>query len=212
MTGGLFDLPSGRINRLAGTGTLEFSDCANGRLSYRFDSNFNAGAVGTLTLSRLSPATAPCELADGSVQPAPGARPPSKGFDARQSGSWFEPATGGQGLQLTVQPDGVFFAAWFTYDVADAADDSGKQHWLTLYGNLAQAVNGKIDLAVVQTVGGAFDRIPTRNRYIVGQASLQMHGCDRATLHYQFGSDELTGAFAGRSGDIELIKEGGCSP
>lgn len=212
VTGGLFDLPSGRINRLAGTGTLEFSDCANGRLSYRFDSNFNAGAVGTLTLSRLSPATAPCELADGSVQPAPGARPPSKGFDARQSGSWFEPATGGQGLQLTVQPDGVFFAAWFTYDVADAADDSGKQHWLTLYGNLAQAVNGKIDLAVVQTVGGAFDRIPTRNRYIVGQASLQMHGCDRATLHYQFGSDELTGAFAGRSGDIELIKEGGCSP
>lgn len=212
VTGGQFDAAAPRVVRLAGTATLEFSDCANARLSYRFDSNYNGGASGALTLSRLSPATSPCVLADGSVQPAPAARPPTKGFDARQSGSWYEPATGGQGMQLTVQPDGVFFGAWFTYDVADAADDNGKQHWLTLYGNLAQAVNGRIDLAVVQTVGGAFDRVPTRNRYIVGQATLQMQGCDRATLSYRFDQGELVGAFAGRSGEIELIKEGGCAP
>ncbi len=177
-----------------------------------FDPSYNSGAAGTITLSRLSPATQPCRLADGSLQPASGARPPSKGFDQRQSGSWYEPATGGQGMQLTVQPDGVFFAAWFAYDVAGAADDSGKQHWFTLQGNLAQAVNGKIDLVIVQTVGGAFDRRATRNRYVAGQATLQMNACDRATLTYRFNDDERVGAFAGRTGDLEMIKEGGCGP
>jgi hypothetical protein len=64
----------------------------------------------------------------------------------------------------------------------------------------------------VQTVGGAFDRRATRNRYIAGQATLQMHGCDRATLTYRFGNDERVGAFAGKSGELEMIKEGGCGP
>lgn len=212
VTGGAFDSAEPRLTTHVGSGTLRFSDCANGRFSYVFDPSHNGGATGTLTLSRLSPATQPCLLADGSVQPASGARPASKGFDQRQSGSWYEPATGGQGMQLTVQPDGVFFAAWFAYDVAGAADDSGRQHWFTLQGNLAQAVNGKIDLVIVQTVGGAFDRRATRNRYVAGQATLQMNGCDRATLTYRFNDDERVGAFAGRTGDLAMIREGGCGP
>jgi len=212
VTGGAFDSAQQRLTTRVGSGTLRFSDCANGRFNYVFDPSYNSGATGTITLSRLSPATQPCRLADGSVQPASGARPPSKGFDQRQSGSWYEPATSGQGMQLTVQPDGVFFAAWFAYDVAGAADDSGKQHWFTLQGNLAQAVNGKIDLVIVQTVGGAFDRRATRNRYVAGQATLQMNACDRATLTYRFNDDERVGAFAGRTGDLEMIKEGGCGP
>ncbi|MBL8300706.1 MAG: hypothetical protein JNN30_20390, partial [Rhodanobacteraceae bacterium] len=212
VTGGAFDSAEPRQTTRVGSGTLRFSDCANGSLSYVFDPRYNDGAAGTITLSRLSPATQSCILADGSVQPAPAARPASKGFDARQSGSWYEPATGGQGMQLTVQPDGLFFAAWFAYDVAGAADDSGRQHWFTLQGDLAQAVNGRIDLAIVQSVGGAFDSRATRNRYIAGQATLQMQGCDRATLTYRFGDDERVGAFAGRSGELEMIKEGGCTP
>lgn len=115
-------------------------------------------------------------------------------------------------MQLTVQPDGVFFAAWFAYDVAGAANDSGKQHWFTLQGNLAQAVNGKVDLVIVQTLGGAFDSRATRNRYVAGQATLQMHGCDRATLTYTFADDERVGPFSGRRGELEMIKEGGCAP
>ncbi len=212
VTGGAFDSAEPRLTTRVGSGTLRFSDCANGRFSYVFDPRHNGGAKGTITLSRLSPATQPCQLADGSVQAAPGARPASKGFDQRQSGSWYEPATGGQGMQLTVQPDGVFFAAWFAYDVAGAADDNGKQHWFTLQGNLAQSVDGKIDLVIVQTVGGAFDRSATRNRYVAGQATLQMNGCDRATLTYRFNDDERVGAFAGRTGDLAMIKEGGCGP
>jgi hypothetical protein len=212
VTGGAFDSAEPRLTTRVGRGTLRFGDCANGTFSYVFDPRYNDGAAGTITLSRLSPATQSCILADGSVQPAPAAQPPSKGFDARQSGSWYEPATGGQGMQLTVQPDGVFFAAWFAYDIAGAADDTGRQHWFTLQGNLAQATNGRVDLVIVQTVGGAFDRRATRNRYVAGQAVLQMHGCDRATLTYRFGDDERVGAFAGKSGELEMIKEGGCGP
>ncbi|WP_257386880.1 hypothetical protein [Tahibacter caeni] len=212
VTNGAFDSAEPRITTRVGRGTLRFSDCANGSFDYVFDPIYNSGATGTITLSRLSPATQSCELADGSVQPAGGARPPGKGFDARQSGSWYEPATGGQGMQLTVQPDGVFFAAWFAYDIAGANNDGGKQHWFTLQGNLAEAVNGKIDLVVVQTLGGAFDSRATRNRYVAGQATLQMHGCDRATLTYAFADDERVGAFAGRRGELEMIKEGGCAP
>jgi hypothetical protein len=212
VTGGAFDSSEPRMTTKVGSGTLRFTDCANGTFSYVFDPRYNEGAAGTITLSRLSPATQSCILADGSVQPAPEARPASKGFDARQSGSWYEPATGGQGMQLTVQPDGVFFGAWFAYDVAGSSDDNGRQHWFTLQGNLATAVNGKVDLIIVQTVGGAFDRRATRNRYIAGQATLQMHGCDRATLTYRFGNDERVGAFAGKSGELEMIKEGGCGP
>lgn len=212
VSGGVFDNPAARQTTRVGSATLRFSDCANGRLDYRFDGGLNSGASGSITLSRLSPDTVPCILADGTTRPASAARPPSKGFDARQSGSWYEPATGGQGLQLTVQPDGVFFGAWFTYDAEGAANDNEKQHWFTLYGNLAQAVNGRIELALVQTIGGGFDRTPTRNRYIVGSATLQMHGCDRASLSYRFDDKETTGPYAGRSGEIELIKEGGCGP
>lgn len=212
VSGGAFDSAEPRLTTRVGSGVLRFSDCANGSFSYAFDSLYNSGASGTITLSRLSPATQPCQLADGSVQPAAGAHAPSKGFDARQSGSWYEPATGGQGMQLTVQPDGVFFAAWFAYDVAGAANDSGKQHWFTLQGNLAQAVNGKVDLVIVQTLGGAFDSRATRNRYVAGQATLQMHGCDRATLTYTFADDERVGPFSGRRGELEMIKEGGCAP
>lgn len=212
VTNGAFDSAEPRITTRVGRGTLRFSDCANGSFDYAFDPIYNSGATGTITLSRLSPATQPCELADGSVQPAAGAHAPGKGFDARQSGSWYEPATGGQGMQLTVQPDGVFFAAWFAYDVAGAANDGGKQHWFTLQGNLAQAVNGKADLVIVQTLGGAFDSRATRNRYVAGQATLQMHGCDGATLTYAFADDERVGAFAGRRGELEMIKEGGCAP
>ena len=212
VSGGEFDSATPRQTTRVGRATLSFSDCANGSLDYTFETGLNSGATGSISLSRLSPDTEPCILASGQVQPASAARPAAKGFDARQSGSWYEPATGGQGLQMTVQPDGVFFAAWFTYDVAGAANDNEKQHWFTLYGNLAQAVNGRIELALVQTIGGSFDSTPTRNRYIVGSATLQMHGCDRATLSYRFDDGELAGPYARRSGEMELIKEGGCAP
>ncbi|TDR46624.1 hypothetical protein DFR29_103158 [Tahibacter aquaticus] len=193
-----------------GTAMLAFTDCDNATLRYRFDAGHNDGRSGILTLSRLSPATRPCLRADGSRQPGAGARPPLQGFDARLSGSWYDAATPGQGLQLTVQPGGVFFAAWFTYDLQGSGNDAARQHWFTLQGDLATAGNGSAAVQLVQTTGGSFDRVPSYDAYVVGSATLRMQACDRAQLDYRFGNDPRAAAFAGRSGTLQLSRIGGC--
>jgi hypothetical protein len=210
--GGNFDAGPVVNPHLAGTATLRFLDCNNATLRYEFNSTHNGGEVGTISLTRLSPATQPCLLPNGSTQPGAGARPPQQGFDARMSGTWHEEATAGQGLQFSVQPGGVFFAPWFTYDPEGAADNPGQQHWFTLQGDLSQANNGSVELVLVQTTGGALDRVPTQNIYQVGTATLRMNGCDRASLEYRFGNDERAGAYANRSGTLDLVKIGGCAP
>lgn len=191
-----------------GTARLFFNSCSTGTLSYDF------GAVkGTIALSRLTPATQPCILADGSTQPGAGARPPSKGFDARMSGAWYDEATVGQGLQLNIQPDGVFFAPWFTYDPFETGgDDPTRQHWFTLQGNLGQATNGQAEVMLIQTTGGAFDRVPTTNANIVGSATITMLGCDSARLNYRFDANRIAGPYAQRTGTLNLKRMGGCAP
>jgi hypothetical protein len=211
---GNFDAGPSVVPRRVGSAKLQFIDCNNATLSYVFDSLENDGAQGSITLSRLTPATQPCILADGSSIPGTGARPPSKGFDARMSGSWYDESAPGQGLQLNIQPDGVFFAPWFTYDPEQQqpGNDPYRQHWFTLQGNLAQAVEGSVEALLVQTIGGMFDRVPTDNAYAVGTATLRMNGCDRASLEYRFANDERAGPYANRSGTLALVKIGGCAP
>ncbi|UXI69324.1 hypothetical protein [Tahibacter amnicola] len=210
-TGGRFDAAEGVSHTRVGTATLRFTGCDRGTLDYVFDAAHNGGAKGSITLSRLTPATTDCILADGTVQPV-NTPLPSKGFDARMSGSWFSPETPGQGLQLAVQPDGILFAPWFTYDPADAGNDAGRQHWFALSGSLAGASNGVVTVPIAQSIGGAFDRTPTANIYPVGTATLTMLACDRARMDYRFDSTESTGAFAGKSGSVTLVKAGGCVP
>jgi hypothetical protein len=210
--GGNFAAPPAVSPQRVGTANVTFSDCSNGTLDYAFDPGHNDARRGTITLTRLSPATAPCLLADGRSVPGSGARPPRNGFDARMSGTWFDEATPGQGLQLTVQPGGVFFAPWFTFDPAGAGNDTGRQHWFTLQGNLEQANNGSVELILVQTLGGSFDRVPTYNAYAVGAAMLVMLACDRARLDYRFDATAQAGPYASRSGSLSLSKAGGCTP
>jgi len=91
------------------------------------------------------------------------------------------------------------------------SDDPGHQHWFTLQGDLAAAVNGSVDLPIVRTIGGSFDEAPTNNSVQVGHADLTMQGCDHATLSYQFVNSEVAHAFAGLSGTLQLVKIGGCA-
>jgi sugar lactone lactonase YvrE len=48
---------------------------------------------------------------------------PSGDIDSSFTGSWFDPAQGGQGLMLEVLPDNRMFALWFAFDA------TGKQAW-----------------------------------------------------------------------------------
>ncbi len=200
-----------------GNAHLSFADCNNATLFYQFDAGTNAGAGGLITLTRLTPGTNPCIESDGSTSPAQIESAPANGFDARQSGSWYDPATSGQGLEMTIIPagngsNGLVFAAWFTFDPAGQSDDPVHQHWFTLQGDLTNATNGKVILPIYRITGGAFDSTPTQNFSQVGHAALTMQGCDGAQLDYQFDTSEVAHAFKGLAGTSHLVKIGGCSP
>jgi hypothetical protein len=222
---GTFD--SGTVGSTqTGSAHLQFSDCNNGLLFYQVDrfvdfgngSIFNQGQGGIIVLSRLTPSTSPCVLADGSSAPAQIANAPAQGFDARQSGSWFDPDTAGQGLEITIIPagngfDGLLFAPWFTFDPAGLGDDAPQQHWFTLQGGLGHAVGGEVDdVPILRTIGAELDAYATSDTFIVGHATLTMLGCDRARLDYHFDQTEVVHAFAGLAGSSNLVKLGSCNP
>lgn len=212
-TGGAFDAGPPVAPRETGWARLRFSDCNNATLVYEVNSSATTEYDGgRITLTRQTPATQPCILADGSTQPGAGARPPFQGFDARLSGAWYSESTIGQGLQLNIQPGGVLFAEWFTFDPSGGANDPTAQHWFTLQGNLAQANNGRVDALLVQTVGGISNWAPTWNANVVGGATLSVQGCDRITLDYHFEDARIAGPYRGRSGSLDLRRMGGCAP
>jgi len=199
-----------------GTAHLSFSDCNSGSLYYQFNADTNNGAGGLISLTRLSPSTDPCTLANGSSIPAQIANAPAQGFDAHQSGTWFDPSTAGQGLEMSIIPpgnafNGLVFAAWFTFDPANQSDDPAHQHWFTLQGDLSTAANGAVTLPILRTIGGSFDETPTGNTVEVGHATLTMQGCDQARLQYQFDESDVAHAFAGLSGTTNLVKIDGCT-
>jgi len=199
-----------------GTAQLSFTDCSHATLRYQFDPTTNLGTGGAISLTRLTPQTRDCLLADGSTQTAPAAAP-AQGFDVRQSGSWYDPNTSGQGIELSVIPpsngsNGLLFGAWFTYDPAGAGDDPLNQYWFTLQSELAGANSGKVTLPILQILGGTLDGMPTRNSSQVGTAVLTFSGCDKAQLDYQFADSAVAHAYAGLKSTLQLTKLGGCSP
>lgn len=122
-------------------------------------------------------------------------------FDANQfslSGSWYDPATSGQGLQIEVFPDhagngaGLLFGNWFTFD------QSGNPQWLVLQGNLSRSHGNSYDLQVGQGAGGNFDAPPIVPASVIGTASLTFHDCAHVTL--TFALDD------GRNGTIPHVR------
>jgi len=118
------------------------------------------------------------------------------------TGSWFNPATGGQGIELEVYPDlggaghGLLFAGWFTYDVAVA----GGQRWYVLSGNVSSD-NAIADLGIYTQYGGNFNAPPVLGAGInVGQATLQFADCNHGSLSYTFNDG------SGRVGTIPLTR------
>jgi hypothetical protein len=212
---GIFD--TGAVaGHAVGSAHLSLSDCNNGIVIYQFDAGINGGAGGTIALSRLTPSTGACVLASSGAAPAQNTNAPAAGFDAHQSGSWYDPNKSGQGVEMTIVPSGngyagLAFAAWFTFDPAGKSDDPINQHWFTLQGDLSTAASGKVTLPILRVIGGSLDGLPTRNSSQVGHATLSMQGCDKAQLDYQFDSSDVAHSFAGLAGHIDLVKIGGCA-
>jgi hypothetical protein len=199
-----------------GTAHAGFSDCDHGSLSYQFDDDVNGGTSGLISIQRLLPSTSACNLANGATLPAENTDPASNGFDANQSGSWFDPDTSGQGIEFTVIPSGSgysgqLFGAWFAYDPAGAGDDPLQQHWFTLQGDLSQAENARVSVPILRTIGGTFDGAPTGNTVRVGQATVAFVGCTSAVVDYRFDDTAVAHAYRNLSGRMNLSRLGGCA-
>lgn len=122
-------------------------------------------------------------------------------FDANQfalTGSWYNPITSGQGVQVVVYPDhsgtgiGLLAGSWFTYDA------DGNQQWLVLQGDLTRAHGSTYDLPVGQATGGNFASPPIVAASIIGTASITFHDCTHFSL--TFSLDD------GRAGTIPMVR------
>jgi len=130
---------------------------------------------------------------------------PQTGFELNQhglTGSWYEPATSGQGLAVEIFPNvspgtGVGFLSWFTFD--SIAGGSERQRWYTLQG---QVVTGQpsASLTIYQNTGGNFNAAPPTNPQAVGTATLSFNACSSGQLTYRFTDG------TGRAGTVPLTR------
>ena len=119
------------------------------------------------------------------------------------TGSWFEPATSGQGLEVEVFPDlngpgkGLTQVSWFTYDTTTGGAD--RQRWYTLSGNVESGQPSAV-LTIYRNTGGNFNAGPTTSAQTVGSATLRFESCTSGQLDYSFSDG------SGRSGSIPLTR------
>lgn len=117
----------------------------------------------------------------------------SGGFAINQgiSGSWFNPATAGQGFLMDVDPSSNFiFIAWFTYDDDSNRVGSDGQRWLTAQGNYS---GGSATLPIFVTSGGLFDDNQATTTVQDGSMTVQFSSCSSGSVNYSITSDGLSG-------------------
>jgi len=106
------------------------------------------------------------------------------------TGSWFEPATTGQGMEVEFFPDlvapGTAFVqgAWFTFDAAPAGG-ADRQRWYTFSGN-AQSGAASVPVTIFRNVGGNFDAPPVTNATAIGNGTLSFSDCRNGSFTYTF--------------------------
>lgn len=116
------------------------------------------------------------------------------------TGTWYNPATSGQGLLFQAIPDhsagtGILFGGWFTYD----ANALGSQRWYTMQGD-APSDSAYSRLQIYAGTGGKFNSPPKIPAVPVGEAVIQFMDCSHGMLSYDFSDD------AGPKGDIPLTR------
>lgn len=119
-------------------------------------------------------------------------------INAGLNDAWFEPATAGQGMFVTVFPDiQRMFFAWFTYDTerppADLEAVVGEpgHRWLTAFGPYE---GDTATLEIELTTGGLFDAAePMPESNPNGSVTIQFGGCNAATVSYDVASAGLEG-------------------
>jgi len=117
------------------------------------------------------------------------------------TGSWYNPATGGQGIEIEVYPDaysaghGLLFGGWFTFDTTAL----GGQRWYSLSGDVT-STSPSAALTISASYSGNFVQPPKIISSAVGSATLQFSDCTHGSLSYAFSDG------SGRSGMIPLTR------
>ncbi len=126
------------------------------------------------------------------------------------NGSWFNPATSGQGFFLDVLPDiPLVFMAWFTYDTTQPAPAQAPQadnslakilaaqvgdenhRWLTAQGGFE---GDTANLSVFLTTGGLFDDPTPVINTPEGTITLTFKDCTAGTVDYDFTAAGVSGS------------------
>jgi hypothetical protein len=131
---------------------------------------------------------------------------PAPAFDLDQhglTGSWYNAATSGQGVEVEVYPDlsapGTGFAqvSWFTYDTAAGLADH--ERWYTASGAVTSG-QPNAALTIYQNTDGNFNAGPMTTAQAVGTATLSFTTCTSGQLSYNFTDG------TGRTGSIPLTR------
>ena len=131
--------------------------------------------------------------------------PPATKPDLNQhglTGSWYEPATGGQGVEVEVFANpsagaGSTFVSWFTYDTVIGGAE--RQRWYTAQGPVVTGQPNAL-LTIYRNTGGNFNAPPVTTAQAVGTATLSFDTCSSGQLAYAFTDG------TGRTGTIPLTR------
>lgn len=104
------------------------------------------------------------------------------------TGTWYEPATGGQGFMVAVYGDtlygqGTVLASWLTYD--NIVGGAERQRWYTLSGTVVRGQT-QVSMTIYQNIGGNFNAPPITTAIPVGTATLSFDSCTSGQLVYDF--------------------------
>jgi len=125
---------------------------------------------------------------------------PALAINAGMNDAWYNPATAGQGLLISVFPNSKqMFVAWFTYDVERPPEDvtamlgEPGHRWLTAQGPFE---GNTANLTIYLTEGGVFDSaVPeaTTNPAGDGTMTVTFPDCSAGIISYEIASLSLSG-------------------
>ena len=178
-----------------GRATITFSDCNTGTLTYQFTDG--SGRSGTIPMVRIAPNVTCGSSGDNGTAPS----------DYLLSGSWYNPATSGQGLIFDINPSvNNLFAAWYTFKPNGQQIGGGaSQDWYTLYTNeFKPGMTSIQNVGIYENSGGVFDSAPSTASAPVGTANVAFQSCGAMTVNYTFTSGENKG----QHGTLNLTRAG----
>jgi len=189
-TGGNFDAPPSTSASPVGTATLVFESCTSAHFAFAFDD----GRSGNIPLHNLLPNVECIETGVPEMPPS----------DFGDSGTWYDPTAGGQGMMFSINPAAErVFGGWYTYTPNGAGGGEEEQRWYSLQGRYIVG-HASMDVPIYVSTGGTFSDVGTVSTFSVGQATLTFLTCYTAKLDYTFDDGELDG----RSGTIPLVRLG----